>query len=193
MKRTIFLPLGFLLLLGAYSPSTSQAANLVQNGGFESGDFTGWTNTGNTGFTTVANWAPHSGTFSAWIGPTGSNGFISQGLATTTGQSYTVSFWLANFVPGTTEEPNGFHLSWGGSEIFSLVNAPLFGYTQYSFVEQATSSSTTLTVGGFRNDPTFFYLDDVDVSPVPIPGAVWLLGSGIVGLIGLKPRRGKEV
>ena len=190
MKRTIFLPLGFLLLLGAYSPSTSQAANLVQNGGFESGDFTGWTNTGNTGFTTVANWAPHSGTFSAWIGPTGSNGFISQGLATTTGQSYTVSFWLANYVSGTTEDPNEFRLYWAGVEIFNLVNAPSFDFTQYSFVAQATSSWTILTMG-FRNDIDLFNLDDVDVSPVPIPGAVWLLGSGIVGLIGLKRRMRK--
>jgi len=46
---------------------------------------------------------------------------------------------------------------------------------------------------GFRNVPNFFFLDDVDVSPVPIPGAVWLLGSGIVGLIGLKRRRGMKV
>jgi len=42
-----------------------------------------------------------------------------------------------------------------------------------------------------RNDPTYFFLDDVDVSPVPIPGAVWLLGSGIVELIGLKRRMRK--
>ena len=30
-----------------------------------------------------------------------------------------------------------------------------------------------------------------DVAPVPIPGAVWLLGSGLLGLIGL--RRGKKI
>jgi len=191
MKRTIFLLLGFLLLSGAYSPSTSQAANLVQNGGFEIGDFTGWTQSGNTGYTSVQSSFPLSGTFSAFFGPIGSDGFISQALATTTGQSYTVSFWLANFIPGTIEEPNGFHLYWGGSEIFSLLNAPnLGGYTQYSFVAQATSSSTTLSMG-FRNDLDYFILDDVDVSPVPIPGAVWLLGSGIVGLIGLKRRMRK--
>jgi len=185
MKRTIFLLLGFLLLSGAYSPSTSQAANLVQNGGFEIGDFTGWTQSGNTGYTSVQSSFPLSGTFSAFFGPLGSDGFISQALATTPGQSYTVSFWLANFVPGTTEEPNGFHLSWGGSEIFSLLNAPnLGGYTQYSFVAQATSSSTTLSMG-FRNDLDYFILDDVDVSPVPIPGALVLFGSGLVGLAGI--------
>jgi len=43
----------------------------------------------------------------------------------------------------------------------------------------------------YANSPWYFGLDDVDVSPVPIPGAVWLLGSGVVGLIGLKRRMRK--
>lgn len=30
-----------------------------------------------------------------------------------------------------------------------------------------------------------------DVSVVPIPGAIWLLGSGLLGLIGIKKRKGK--
>ena len=188
MKRTIFLLLGFLLLSGAYSPSTSQAANLVQNGGFEIGDFTGWTQSGNTGYTSVQSSFPLSGTFSAFFGPIGSDGFISQALVTTPGQSYTVSFWLQNGASGA----NDFRLYWDGSEIYNFFNASAFGYTQYSFVEQATTSSTELSMG-FRNVPNFFFLDDVDVSPVPIPGAVWLFGSGIVGLIGLKRRRGKKV
>jgi len=29
-----------------------------------------------------------------------------------------------------------------------------------------------------------------DVSTTPIPGAAWLLGSGILGLVGLKRRKG---
>lgn len=29
---------------------------------------------------------------------------------------------------------------------------------------------------------------DVDFAPVPVPGAVWLLGSGLLGLVGLKRR-----
>ena len=166
------------------------SATLVANGGFENGDFTGWALSGNPDFTgiTAAGADVHSGTYAAFFGPEDSDGFISQNLVTTPGQSYTVSFWLKNGASGT----NDFRLYWGGSEIYNFFNASAFGYTQYSFVEQATTSSTELSMG-FRNVPNFFFLDDVDVSPVPIPGAVWLFGSGIVGLIGLKRRRGKKV
>jgi len=37
------------------------------------------------------------------------------------------------------------------------------------------------TLGGF--------IDDVELNPVPIPGAVWLLGSGLLGLIGIRRRK----
>ena len=31
----------------------------------------------------------------------------------------------------------------------------------------------------------FYGIDNLDFEPVPIPGAVWLLGSGLAGLVGL--------
>jgi len=161
------------------------SATLVTNGGFEDGDFTGWTQSGNLASTTVGDSNAHSGTYAAWLGPVGSDGFLSQDLVTTPGQLYKVSLWLSNSASGT----NNFAVSFGGLTA-SIYNANPFAYTQWWFITQATSPLTTLTLG-FRNDPYFFFLDDVDVSPVPIPGAVWLLGSGIVGLIGLKRRMRK--
>ena len=35
--------------------------------------------------------------------------------------------------------------------------------------------------------------DNLEFNPVPIPGAIWLLGSGLIGLIGLRRRRGVKV
>jgi hypothetical protein len=40
---------------------------------------------------------------------------------------------------------------------------------------------------GFKNDNTRFYA--LAVAPVPVPGAVWLMGSAIVGLMGLNRKR----
>ena len=40
------------------------------------------------------------------------------------------------------------------------------------------------------NTPGYFAMDNLNgVAPVPIPGAVWLMGSGLVGLIGWRRRR----
>jgi hypothetical protein len=40
------------------------------------------------------------------------------------------------------------------------------------------------------NTPAYFAMDNLTTSAVPVPAAVWLLGSGLIGLIGI--RRNKE-
>ena len=45
-----------------------------------------------------------------------------------------------------------------------------------------------LSIDGFANG--FFGPNLKYVSAVPVPGAIWLLGSGLIGLVGLKRRRG---
>lgn len=39
--------------------------------------------------------------------------------------------------------------------------------------------------------PAYFSMDNLTTTPVPVPGAVWLLAGGLVGLVGL--RRGRAV
>ncbi len=38
------------------------------------------------------------------------------------------------------------------------------------------------------NTPAYFAMDNLNGSPVPVPAAVWLLGSGLIGLVGIRRR-----
>jgi uncharacterized repeat protein (TIGR03803 family) len=138
--------------------------NLVQNGGFETGDFTGWGGSKLGASVTSNALYVHSGFYGAQFGPSGELGYLSQTLATTAGSSYSVSLWLDN--EGGT--PNEFQVSWNGTLLYDGIDLPAFGWTNLTFVATATSSS--ILQFGFRQDPNYLGLDDVSVTPYsPFP------------------------
>ena len=51
------------------------------------------------------------------------------------------------------------------------------------------SGSPILAVGMETTSNNLLYLTEISWQPVPIPPAVWLFGSGLIGLIGLAKRR----
>jgi PEP-CTERM motif-containing protein len=70
----------------------------------------------------------------------------------------------------------------------NLTNAPAFGYRLFSvFGLLATGPSTALTFQA-RDDPGFFFLDDVAVNAAPEPSSLVLLGSGLAAVL-LRARR----
>ena len=171
--------------------ATSANASLVNNGGFETGDFSDWTLSGNVGSSGVALLVEHSGNYGAYFGALGSQTLLTQILATTAGASYDLSFWLEN----DGGSPNLFTVSWNGKVIYGLANANAFDWTQFSFNVTANSASTPLVLG-FQQDPTYFHLDDASVEQVAVPevstclaGVLMLLPFGASSLRMLRKSR----
>jgi outer membrane autotransporter protein len=165
-------------LLGAFSFAPRAAAqNLVTNGGFESGDFTGWTLTGDTSFTDVNAGGAQSGTYYAVFGSVTSQAFLSQNLATISGASYTVSYWLNAF----GDNPSTFSASFNGNVLSSLTNPSTGGYQQFTFTASATSASTPLSFATYDR-PNFLFLDTVSVTLATVNATHWTGGLATDGL-----------
>ncbi len=151
------------------------SADIVFNGGFESGDFTGWIQSGNPIAGTVDTANPHSGNFAADLVAAGSPSFIEQFLPTTSGTTYHLTYFL-DVSTATTPGPIEFLTQVNGITLFDQTNIPPQPYTRYSFPFVATSSSTDLKFG-FRYDQGSFFLDDISVNAgaaIPEPSSLWL-------------------
>ncbi len=173
-----------LTAAAALSFAQPASANLITNPGFETGDFTGWSQVNGTVLGPASGISPHSGNFQATFGDAPAS--LAQSVATTPGASYTIDFWLANQgIP-----MNNFSVSWDGSPIFSLTNQSSFGYTEYTFTETASIASTALLFQFGQQDGVWL-LDDVSVNPagvgVPDAGSTFpLLGFALLGLAALR-------
>ncbi|MGA2556269.1 MAG: LamG-like jellyroll fold domain-containing protein, partial [Verrucomicrobiota bacterium] len=136
------------------------ALNVVQNGGFETGNLNGWTQSGNTTSTSLSGSSAycHSGSYGLEAGPSGSLGYLAQTLPTSAGESYLLSFWF----DCNGGNPNEFLVVWNGNTLFDQTNIPGIGWTNMQFVVTATGTHTVLEFG-FRDDPSYFGLDDISV------------------------------
>ena len=145
---------------------------VLQNGGFETGDFTGWTLNADATVNQVTGTSGlvHSGSYGAELGQSSANplGYLYQTLTTIPGQSYVVSLWLDNPNNSVGATPNQFFVQWNGTTIYNVVNLPYTAWTNLQFLVTANSSSSVLQFG-FYDAPYYLGLDDISVTPVTPP------------------------
>jgi Pro-kumamolisin, activation domain/Viral BACON domain len=148
--------------------------SLIQNGGFETGDFTDWTlegDGGNYDFVDDGSYTgipPHSGNYFAALGEVGFQAYLLQTVPTMAGQSYLLTLWLNCPDP---DPPTEFSVAWNGNTLFDQVDMPQTtmppaGWTNLQFIVTATNETSLLQIGG-QDDYDYLGLDDVSLLPIP--------------------------
>ncbi len=207
------MPFVLVALLAVFAAQAG-ATNLIQNGSFQSGDFTDWTigttsgGTWGQGFPIVTGW-PLGGGLNAVEGevgnvnPTGTQqgGTLTQTFTSGAGAA-TLSFMYAAMGDGTHTNADGgdFTLILDGTTLNSIDVGEI---TADQIISGTLSANATLTAGThtleidvtrsflteFQNTP-YQYVTGVDVEgTVPEPGSLILMGSGVLGLAGVLRRK----
>jgi hypothetical protein len=129
-------------------------------------------------------------------------GSLTQTLSTIAGQQYSISFDLSGSNnPDLTSINNPIKemdVTVFGSDSLSVLTMSNFiddtsgwdgNFTSIGMSFVADGSQSTLKFLGTNSGWNGYYIDNVNVSVVPIPAAMWLFGSGLIGLVGLARRK----
>lgn len=193
-----------LILAGAIALPAALPAQIVANGGFESGN-AGWTFNQNdcsntagdpnagpsyTG-TTTANGTyarPHSGSYDLWMGAAGCTPSVSQSLTTVAGQTYSLSFW-AKVNGALNEVPNHLTVSFNST---TLLSQQMSDTSWQHLVFNVTAMGRDQLVFGANNIYGGTEIDDVSLTQVavtPEPRTSVLLATGLIGLVPVMRRK----
>lgn len=192
------LPPAIALLLGV--THIGAQGNILVNGDFETGNFSGWNELGSVGGAQVLvnGNDVESGSYAADIllpaaqtNPLLASQFQFGGsqLPTTAGQTYLLTFWYAVSL-GTVPANNVlFDARWNLDSLFSTTTQSSWGQVGTSYTE----FSTLVTGGGSDNlifyasnvgsTPVDVYLDNVSLVATPEPTSLALLVQGCVMLL----------
>ncbi len=160
MKRTLGIVLALLVM------GSAAAQELVVNGGFETGNFSGWTQFGNTSFTSVLSGGAHGGTYYASFGPTSAGG-IQQTLVAGPG-TYHIGFWYYAAGGGASDYLTA---SLGGQQFFSIDGAKAPRQWANVWADVTVTTPNPVLQFTFLNSPSYWYVDDIGV-PEPATAAL---------------------
>jgi hypothetical protein len=152
----LFAVLGLLISLGDVGLAQSV------NGGFETGDLTGWGSDQEGASVTSDQRYVHSGIYGLKLGTVGPLGHLTQTLPTIPGSNYLISLWLNNTNGGS---PNEFRVSWNQTLLYFATNMTNLAWTNIQLTVTASTTNDTLLFG-FRQDPQYLGLDGVSVTSI---------------------------
>ena len=180
MKSKLF---GMLFVALLAIPVAAGAVPII-NGGFETGNLTGWTCTGADRCEADTD-APHSGVWSLVGFDNSGFATLSQTTGTTIGETYTFEFWSFRNV---SSPANILRYQIGAGPVVLVTPSALYALTTTTFL--ATAASTAISFY-FETDPGtgLWFIDDVSVSPIPEPAALTLLGLGLAGVVTRRLRK----
>jgi hypothetical protein len=167
-----------LALAAAISMAAQAAPELVANGGFESGDFSGWTTSNAPGLNSeygVDTSGPHQGNYSAFFGGLVPGDSISQTLATVANGSYNLSFFLD---VGADTGAGSFVVRLNGAPVYTAP-ASAFAFGLVSLPVWSSAANSVLSFSAY-NVSDFYTLDSVSVSALPEPSTLLLIAGGLL-------------
>ncbi len=205
MPLPSLLALAFLVVF----TSTNEAKAAIVNGGFESGDLSGWTNTSTCGYWDCTDnfwiipgvirddyyhYSPAEGSYFLGMndGVTFPTQQVSQTVSLVQGETLSGYAGVSGKDPYVTNQPLASVSISSGPVLWSKSGNPsALAWETWSWTAPVTGNYTlNLTLydeagSGFVNA----YFDGIKTSPVPIPAAIWLFGSALAGLVGLGRRK----